>query len=371
MRIPLIDLAAQREVIGDRIQAAVSKVIDGGAYILGPEVRELEERLQHHSGVARVVTCASGTDALLLPLLAWGIGPGDAVYVPAFTFAATAEVVALLGATPVFVDVREDTFDIDPEALAVAIADTPSRLRPAGIIAVDLFGQPADYTALRGLSQEHGIWVLADAAQSFGACLEGRDVGGLATATATSFFPSKPLGCYGDGGAVFTDDEELAATLRSLRVHGQGSDKYDNVRVGINGRLDTIQAAILLEKLHIFDDELVRRDAVARRYAPLSSVARLPVVRPSATSAWAQYTIRIENRDAIADGLRAAGIASAVYYRRGLHDQPAYVDRSVVSRPLTTTESLCRSVLSIPMHPYLAPSEQQEIVERIIAAAHR
>jgi len=264
--IPFIDLGAQRERIGSRMDEAILRVVHHGKYIMGPEVHELEQRLARFCGARHCVTCANGTDALGLVLMAWGLGPGDAVFVPAFTFVATAEVVAWLGATPVFVDVLEDTFNMDPASLERAIeAAQGMELTPRAVIPVDLFGQPADYRQILPISETHGLWVLADAAQSFGAALDNRAVGTFGHATATSFFPAKPLGCYGDGGAVFTDDDELAATLRSLRVHGQGSDKYDNVRIGMNGRLDTMQAAVLLEKLAIFPAEIDARQAAADR----------------------------------------------------------------------------------------------------------
>ena len=293
IEIPLVDLAAQRRRLGADIEVAMAAVLEHGQFILGPEVAQLEEALARRCGVAHAVGCSSGTDALLLALLAWGVGPGQAVFVPTFSFVATAEVVAFLGATPVFVDIEAATFNLDPTGLAAAVGSARNLgLRPAGVIAVDLFGQPADYTAIRAVAADEGMWVLADAAQSLGATSDGRSVGSLADATATSFFPAKPLGCYGDGGAVFTDDARLADQLRSLRVHGKGEDKYDNVRIGTNSRLDTLQAAVLLAKLPFFDDELDRRQRVADRYAEgLAGVVGTPTVVPGATSAWANYTV--------------------------------------------------------------------------------
>ena len=359
--IPFVDLDAQRRRLGDRIEKAISRVIDQGKFILGPEVHELEERLADYCGARHAVTCASGTDALLLPLLAWGIGPGDAVFVPDFSFAATAEVVALLGATPVFVDVLPNTFNLDPAALAGAIeAAAAGGLRPVGVMPVDLFGQPADYEPIEKVAAQSGLWVLADAAQSFGAVYRGRRVGTIGAATATSFFPAKPLGCYGDGGAVFTEDDALADVMRSLRVHGQGAHKYDVVRVGINGRLDTIQAAVLLEKLDIFDDELLARQAIAERYTSgLERVAKVPTVLDGVTSAWAQYTVRLPDRDAVAESLKGAGIPTAVYYPKPLHSQAAYQSYPCPGQGAAATAA---AVLSLPMHPYLEPDVQDRIL---------
>jgi dTDP-4-amino-4,6-dideoxygalactose transaminase len=293
--VQLVDLQAQRRRLGGRIEQAIARVLDHGQFVMGPEVFDLEERLAELCGVKHAITCSSGTDALLMALLAWGIGPGDAVVVPSFTFASTAEVIALLGATPVFVDVLEDTFNIDPDSIRAGIRVAhDAGLRPRAVIPVDLFGQPADYDSVGMTAREHGLLVLADAAQSLGGSWRGRPVGSLAEITATSFFPSKPLGCYGDGGALFTDDDDMAAVLRSLRVHGSGSSKYDNVRIGLNGRLDTMQAAILLEKLTIFHDELEARARIADRYAvALADLVAVPLVAPEATSAWAQYTLRL------------------------------------------------------------------------------
>lgn len=366
--IEFIDLQAQRRRLGDRIDKAIARVLDHGAFIMGPEVGELEERLADYCGVRHAISCASGTDALLLPLLAWGIGPGDAVFVPTFTFAATAEVVALAGATPVFVDILPDTFNIDPASLAAAIdAESASGRRPVGIIAVDLFGQPADYDAVEKLARDHGLWLLADAAQSFGAAYHGRRVGSIGDAAATSFFPAKPLGCYGDGGAVFTDDDGLADVMRSLRVHGKGSDKYDNVRVGLNGRLDTIQAAILLEKLAIFDEELAARQTVADRYAELlGDAVVVPTLIDGVTSAWAQYTIRVPDRDGVAAALKAEGIPTAVYYPKPLHLQTAYRSFPVAPGGAEMSANASKSVLSLPMHPYM----DEGVSKRVGAAVH-
>ena len=369
--IAFIDLKAQQRRLGRRIEEAIGRVLGHGRYIMGPEVRTLEERLADFAGVKHVVTCASGTDALQLPLMAWGIGPGDAVFVPTFTFAATAEVVALVGATPVFVDVLEDTFNMDPASLRAAIESVLSegRLRPAAVIPVDLFGQPADYDALLPLAEAHGLRVLSDAAQSFGASYRGKRAGSIGDVAATSFFPAKPLGCYGDGGAIFTDDDEAAATMRSLRVHGQGSDKYDNVRIGMNGRIDTMQAAILLEKLSIFEEEIAARQSVADGYAlALATAIEVPGVMADTVSAWAQYTIKLDDRDGVAARLKAVGIPTAIYYPRPLHRQTAYREYPTAPQGLAVSEALAGRVLSLPMHPYLDDATQSRIVAAVIDA---
>jgi dTDP-4-amino-4,6-dideoxygalactose transaminase len=295
--------------------------------------------------------------------MALDVRPGDAVLVPAFTFAATAEVVCLVGAVPVFVDVQGDTFNLDPSSLERGIdAARREGLRPAGIIPVDLFGQPADYDRIQEVAKAHGLWVVADAAQSFGATWRGRKVGTLARLTTTSFFPAKPLGCYGDGGAVFTDDPELAAVMRSLRVHGQGDDKYDNVRIGMNARLDTLQAAILLAKLEIFADEVEARQRAAARYdALLADLMTTPFLREEASSTWAQYTVRSPDRDAQRKRLAAAGIPTAVYYPRPLHRQTAYRDFPVAEGGCPVAERAATEVLSLPMHPYLDATTQERI----------
>jgi dTDP-4-amino-4,6-dideoxygalactose transaminase len=362
--LAFIDLAAQHARIGDGVEAAIRRVLEHGRFIMGPEVGELESRLAAYSGVANVVTCGSGTDALFMALLARGIGPGDAVIVPTFTFAATAEVVALVGATPVFADVHAESCNIDPAGLPGALhVARGAGLTPRAVIAVDLFGQPAAYDEIEGFCNEHELFLVADAAQSFGATWRGTRAGAIGDVACTSFFPSKPLGCYGDGGAIFTDDDELAAVLRSIRVHGQGEHKYDNVRIGINGRLDTIQAAVLLEKLAIFDDELAARERVASRYlTALDGVAELPIVHPAATSSWAQFTIGVEDRDQVAAALTDAGVPTAVYYPVPLHRQPAYEAFPIASDGLAVSERLAGRVLSLPMHPYLDAANQDRVV---------
>ncbi len=314
--IPFIDVAAQRRRLGRAIDDAISQVLTHCQFIQGPEVRTLEAELAAFCGARHAIACSSGTDALRLVLMAWGIKPGDAVICPAFTFCATAEVVALSGATPVMADVDAETFNLDPASCERAV--TAARrlgLTPRAIIPVDLFGQPADHDAIAAIAAAHGMRVLDDAAQAFGATYKGRKLGTLATATATSFFPAKPLGCYGDGGAVFTDDDEVASRVKSLRVHGEGPDRYDAAHIGMTGRLDTIQAAVLLEKLKIFPEEIAARNAAAQRYASgLAGVATVPRVGNEATSVWAQYTIRLEpgRRDALAAALKGQGIPTAI-----------------------------------------------------------
>jgi len=369
--LPFIDVAAQRRRLGPSIDDAVGRVLTHCQFIQGPEVRALEADLAAFCGARHVIACSSGTDALLLILMAWEIGPGDAVICPTFTFHATAEMVALLGATPVLADVQADTFNIDPESLQRAVA-TAKRLglKPRAVIPVDLFGLPADHDAIAAIAAEHGLFVLDDAAQSFGASYRGRKLGALATATATSFFPAKPLGCYGDGGAVFTDDDALAARIKTLRVHGEGVDKYDPVRIGINGRLDTIQAAVLIEKLKIFPEEIVARDKIAARYsAALADVATVPRVGNESTSVWAQYTIRLApgRRDALAAALKAEGIPTAIYYAKPLHRQQAYRDSPVADGGAPVSDRLAEEVISLPMHAYLEPAVQ----DRIVAAVKR
>jgi dTDP-4-amino-4,6-dideoxygalactose transaminase len=369
--IPFIDLKKQQERIRPQLDAAIARVLAHGQYILGPEIAELEKRLSEFCSARFTLSCANGTDALILALMARGVGPGDAVFVPSFTFVASAEVVVLLGATPVFVDVDEDTFLMDPESLEAAIA-VPKKhgLRAKAIMPVDLFGQPADYEAIGQLAEVHGLFVLADAAQSFGATRAGKRVGTMAPVTATSFFPAKPLGCYGDGGAIFTDDEETLSVLKSLRVHGQGRDKYDNVRIGINGRMDTLQAAILIEKLAVFEDEIVARQQVAKRYADgLSDVAQTQKIEQGATSVWAQYTIRLGNRDHVVSRLKEAGIPTAIYYPIPLHRQTAYQQYPVTPAGLPVSEKLAGEVLSLPMHPYLSETDQDMIINAVKHAA--
>jgi dTDP-4-amino-4,6-dideoxygalactose transaminase len=369
--IPFIDVAAQRRRLGSRIDDAVTRVLGHCQFILGPEVREFEAALAAFCGARHAVTCASGTDALLVVLMAKGIGPGDAVICPSFTFCATAEVVALTGATPVFADVDAATFNIAPDSAARAVdAARQAGLNPRMIIPVDMFGLPADLVAINRLAAAEKLFVLDDAAQGFGGSAGNRKVGVLADATATSFFPAKPLGCYGDGGAVFTDDDDMRDLLVSLRVHGMGTDRYDNVRIGLTARLDTIQAAVLIEKLKIFPEEIEARNHIARRYAQhLAGVVTVPVVPDGMTSVWAQYTIRIKagTREAFAVALKAQGVPTAVYYPKPLHCQEAYRHYPVDPDGLPVTDMLAGEVISLPMHAYLDDATQ----DRIIAAVRR
>src|SRR5215510_4913566 len=365
--IPFIDVAAQRRRLGPAIDAAVARVMNHCQFILGPEVRAFETELAAFCGARHVVTCASGTDALVLALRALGIGPGDAVLCPSFTFCATAEVAALVGATPVFVDVDETTFNIDADGIAGAIAIAKAAgLTPKAIIPVDLFGLPADHDAVWAVAQKENLVVLDDAAQAFGATYNGDRLGTFGHATATSFFPAKPLGCYGDGGAIMTEDDRLADALKSLRMHGQGSDKYDNVRIGLASRLDTIQAAILIEKLKIFPDEIDARNAIARRYNEgLNDVAIVPGVPPGMTSVWAQYTIRVQGgrRDVLATELKVERIPTAIYYPIPLHRQQAYKQYPVGKGGVAVSDRLADEVISLPMHAYLDTSTQDRIID--------
>jgi dTDP-4-amino-4,6-dideoxygalactose transaminase len=371
--VPFIDIGAQRRRLGQSIDDAVARVLAHCQFINGPEVIELEKRLAEFSGAKHVVSCASGTDALLMVLMANNIGPGDAVICPSFTFCATGEAVALTGASPVFVDVDEATFNMDAASLKRGVAAAKKQgLKPRAVIPVDLFGQSADHDAIAAVAEAEGLFVLDDAAQGFGASYKGRRLGTYGHATATSFFPAKPLGCFGDGGAIFTDDAELAATLRSIRVHGQGSDKYDNVRLGLTGRLDTMQAAILIEKLKIFDDEIAGRNKVAERYARgLGNVVTVPHLAKGCSSVWAQYTIRLPrgvDRDGFAAALKAQGIPTAIYYVKSMHQQTAYRDYPVAEGGLPVSEKLSDDVISLPMHAYLDEPTQDRIIRAVRGA---
>jgi dTDP-4-amino-4,6-dideoxygalactose transaminase len=365
--IPFIDLAAQRRRLGSAIDGAVMKVVDSCQFILGPEVRAFEAELAAFAGAKHAVTCASGTDALVLALRAFGIGPGDAVICPSFTFCATAEVAALVGATPVFVDVDPATFNIKAGDIAGAVETARELgLKPKVVIPVDLFGLAADHGAIAAAAQAHDLLVLDDAAQGFGASYNNRRIGTFGHATATSFFPAKPLGCYGDGGAVLTDDGDLADLMRSVRMHGHGSDRYDNVRIGLASRLDTIQAAVLSEKLKIFPEEIEARDRIARRYNDgLGDVVTVPVVPNGMTSVWAQYTIRLKpgKREAFAGALKAEGVPTAIYYPIPLHRQQAYKHYPVGKGGVAVSEALAHEVISLPMHPYLDAPTQDRIID--------
>jgi len=367
--IPFIDVAAQRRRLGKAVDEAVARVMDHCQFLMGPEVTAFEQALAAFCGARYAVSCASGTDALVLVLMAKGIGPGDAVICPSFTFCATAEAVALVGATPVFADVEAGSFNLDVASLRRAIGTARAKgLRPKAIIPVDLFGLPADHDAIAAVAAEDDLYVIDDAAQGFGATYKGRKLGALAPVTATSFFPAKPLGCYGDGGAILTDDGNLVEILKSLRVHGQGSDKYDNVRIGMTARLDTIQAAVLIEKLKIFPEEIAARDRIARRYSDaLADVAIVPRVGNDATSVWAQYTIRLKpgTRDTFAAALKAEGIPTAVYYPIPLHRQQAYRRYPVADGGLPVSDRLADEVIALPMHAYLDEPTQARIIDAV------
>jgi dTDP-4-amino-4,6-dideoxygalactose transaminase len=377
--IPFIDLQAQRRRLGQPLEDAILKVVRSGAYVMGPEIAEFEQALAAFGETPLALSCGSGTEALILPLMALGIGPGDAVFCPAFTFAATAEVMPLVGASPVFVDILPDTYNLDPAALEAAIAAVKAegRLMPRAVIAVDLFGQPADYPALADVTRRHGLKLISDSAQGFGSTLGGRHPIHWADAATTSFFPAKPLGCYGDGGAVLTADAHLHEIMVSLRVHGQAvaSDlegrsfdydpKYLNMRVGMNARMDTLQAAILLQKLTIFADEIVARNRVAARYADgLGDVILAPRVIDGGVSVWAQYTIETDDRDGLAAHLRGEGIPTAVYYPVPLHRQAPYAQYPQPGG-LPVTDAAAGKVISLPMHPYLEPADQDRIISAI------
>lgn len=366
-----VDLDAQFRTIEVEIRGAIDTVLEHGQFIMGPEVYALEEELAEYSGVEHVISTASGTDALLMTLMSYGIGPGDAVIAPPFTFVATAEVIQLLGATTVFVDVEESTFNIDIAQLEQTVARIrkEGKLRLKGIIPVDLFGLPADYEAISRIATDNELFVLADAAQSFGGAHDGRKVGSFGDVAATSFFPAKPLGCYGDGGAVFTNDAERAEVLRSIRFHGKGTTQYDNVRTGITGRLDTIQAAVLRCKLKLLDNEITARQRVADRYsAALGDVLNTPKIPEASQSAWAQYTLRAANRDDLRKALDQQGIPSAVYYPCPLHLQPAFADADGAGVTMPVSEMLSAEVFSLPMHPYLSEQDQDKIIATLKAA---
>ena len=383
MTIPFIDLQAQRLRLGGKIEAAIQEAVVGGAWVMGPQVRQFEADLAAFGQAKHALGCANGTDALILPLIAWGIRTGDAVFCPSFTFTATAEVVPWLGATPVFVDVDAQTFNMDPAHLEAMIEATlkEGRLRPRVVIAVDLFGQPADYPAIRAICDKYGLKLISDSAQGFGGTLHGEHPIKWADVTTTSFFPAKPLGCYGDGGAVLTDDEDLAQEMDSLRVHGKvvakdmkagaaefaHDPKYLAMRIGMNSRLDTIQAAVLIEKLKVFSQEIEWRNAAADRYntglAP--HVASVPQVIEGGVSIWAQYTIEHENRDGLAAHLKDQGVPTAVYYPVPMHLQPAYARFSAGEGSLPVTERLKDRVISLPMHSDLDAPTQGRIIDAV------
>ena len=363
-----IDLKAQQARIKDQIDANIQTVLAHGKYIMGPEVKELESTLAKFVGVDYAIGVASGTDALLMPLMAYEIGPGDAVFCPPFTFIATAEVIKLLGATPVFVDIDADTYNIDSAKLEEAIIKVKEegKLKAKGVIPVDLFGQPADYDEINAIAAKHNMFVLEDAAQGFGGEYKGRKAGSLAHVAGTSFFPAKPLGTYGDGGMCFTNDKDLYDKLDSIRVHGKGTHKYDNARIGINGRLDTLMAAILLPKVSIFSEEIELRQAVANRYSEnLKDVVKTPYVKDHNISAWAQYSILHPDREKVMNGLKEEGIPTAVYYPKPLHLQEAFAELGHKKWDFPVSDKISEEVFSLPMHPYLSNEDQDKIIEAI------
>jgi len=365
-----IDLAAQQKRIRNKIEANILNVLNSNSYINGPEVAELEQKLARFVGVSYAIGCSSGTDALLMPLMAYDIKPGDAVFTTPFTFIATAEVIQLLGATPIFIDCEKDTFNIDIGKLEKSIEKVKREgtLKPRCIMPVDLFGQCADYDEINEIAKRHGLFVLEDAAQSFGAEYKGRRAGSLADVAATSFFPAKPLGCYGDAGMIFTDNKELYDKLISIRVHGQGVDKYNNVRIGINGRIDTIQAAILLAKFEIFEEEIQLRQNVAEKYSTgLSKSVGVPFVKKHNLSVWAQYSILHPERDKIILKLKEANIPTAIYYPKPLHLQDAFANLKYKQGDFPVCEELAREIFSLPMHPYLEEKQQDKIIRIIIS----
>ena len=367
-----IDLHKQRARIDGEINAAIARVLAHGQYILGPEVKQFEVALADYGQAKHVLSCANGTDAIILALKAWNIGAGDAVFCPSFTYVATAEAVALLGATPVFVDVDRETYTVCPTSLEAAIQMVKNKgeLTPRAFISVDLFGQPADYRRLAPLCREAGLKIIADSAQGLGCTLDGQHPLQWADVTTTSFFPAKPLGCYGDGGAVLTNDEELAATIDSLRVHGKGHDKYDNVRIGLNSRLDTLQAAILLEKLKIFEDELAIRNIIAERYAQgfAGSAIKAPQIISGGTSTWSVYTVEVPSRDQFIATMSAANIPTPAYYPKPAHRQSAYKHYPLAPDCLRHTDEAREYVVALPIHPYLSAKDQALIIDTALKA---
>jgi len=371
--ISFIDLASQQHRIRSDIERRINTVLDHGQYIMGPEVAELEAQLADYTHSKHVISCSSGTDALILALIAFGVKPGQGVIVPSFTFAASAEAIAVMGAIPVFAEIDARSFNLDAGKLDSAMAAAHAqKIEIVGIMAVGLFGQPADFTALSAYAQAHKLWLLDDAAQSFGGKWQNQPSGSLADITATSFFPAKPLGCYGDGGAVFTNDDQLAEIARSARIHGQGEDKYENIRIGMTARLDTIQAAILLSKLEIFDQELQLRNDLAESYhAVLSSLVTTPYIAPQAYSSWAQYVIILPedaDRSDVQKKMAAANIPTAIYYPRPMHGQPPYRHYPVSEGGVAITEYLADHVLALPMHPYLDEQVQKDVASALISA---
>ena len=356
MSVPFIDLKAQYARIQDDINAGIQGVLEHGKYIMGPEITELESQLAAFCGAKHAITCSNGTDALSLGLMAYDIGPGDAVFTTPFTFFATAEVIALAGATPVFVDIDPRTFNIDPVKLEEEVARivTEGKLKPRGIIPVNLFGLAPDFDAIELVAKQYDLFVLEDTAQGFGGLYKGRISGSLGDVSSTSFFPAKPLGCYGDGGAVFTSNDELATKMRSIRVHGQGLDKYDNIRIGLNARMDTMQAAILMPKLAIFPEEIQLRQKVADSYTQaLEGLVETPYVPDGYNSVWAQYSVLSDHREALQDALKEAGIPSVVYYRIPCHLSKAFEHLGYKEGDMPESEKASKRIFSLPMHPYV------------------
>jgi len=373
MNIPFIDLAAQQSRIRPLLDTRLQTVMDRGDYIMGQEVGELETALSARLDGVHAISCSSGTDALILGLLGLRVRPGDGIIVPSFTFAASAEAIAVLGASPVFAEVEEASFNLDPEQLEGALAaGKKAGLNMVGIMAVGLFGQPANLPALSAFAEQHGLWLLDDAAQSFGASWNNTAIGQFGAVTATSFFPAKPLGCYGDGGAIFTADDTIAEIARACRIHGQGHDKYENVHIGMTARLDTMQAAVLLAKLEIFDDELIKRQQVAEQYHNLlEDIVRTPKLAPGASSSWAQYVIRLPHgtdRTALQSAMKEKGVPTAIYYPRPMHTQPVYQRYPVTLSGLSRTEAMAGDVLALPMHPYLEKHTQMQVVDALETA---
>ena len=371
--IPFIDLAAQQARIRPEIDTALAKILDHGQYIMGPEVAALEADLAAFSGNKHVISCSSGTDALMLALMAYGLKPRQAVIVPSFTFAASAEVLPCLGAVPIFADIDPETFNLDPNGLdAAKDAADKAGFECVGIISVGLFGQPADYDAIKAFADAHGMWLLDDAAQSYGASWKGRAVGHLGSITATSFFPAKPLGCYGDGGAVFTENDDFAEIMKSARIHGMGRERYSHDRIGLTARLDSMQAAVLIEKLKIFSEELELRQNVASRYhAALDGVVGVQHLGEDISSSWAQYTVKLPqgtDRAAFQAKLKDDGIPTAIYYPKGMHEQAPYAHYPMATGGLPVTQDCCERVVALPMHPYLEEATQERIITAVKAA---
>ena len=367
--IQFIDIGAQYKILKKDIDDNIQKVLNHGKFIMGPEISELENKLSEYVGVKHCISTSSGTDALLMSLMAWGIGPGDAVFTSTFTFAATAEVISFSEATPVFADIDLDTFNLDPEKLEQAIKKVfkEGQFTPKAIIPVDLFGLPADYDKIEAIAKKYKLKILEDAAQGFGGLYKGRRAGAFGDTAVTSFFPAKPLGCYGDGGAIFTENDELAAVLKSIRVHGKGKDKYDNIRIGLNARLDTLQAAILLPKLRAFIQyEFAVRNKFAETYTKgLESILKTPTIPDGMTSSWAQYSVLAgdeEERTMLQEKLKESGIPTMIYYCKPLHLQDAYANLGYKKGDFPVTEDVCSRIFSLPMHPYLT----EDIIEKII-----